>query len=68
MTHRSLARASRAPHMRAALLALVAIACSPDRILQVEDIDVALPPAVEGATALPSLLAGAFGDFGTAYN
>ena len=68
MTHRSLARASRAPHMRAALLALVAIACSPDRILQVEDIDVALPPAVEGATALPSLLAGAIGDFGTAYN
>jgi hypothetical protein len=54
--------------MRAALIALVAVACSPDRILQVEDIDVALPPAVQGATALPSLLAGAIGDFGTAYN
>ena len=53
---------------RAALLALGAVACSPDRILEVEDIDVALPPAVQGATALPSLLAGAIGDFGTAYN
>ncbi|HJU68493.1 MAG TPA: hypothetical protein VJ650_09600 [Gemmatimonadaceae bacterium] len=54
--------------MRAVLLALVAVACSPDRILQVEDIDVALPPSVQGAEALPSLLAGAIGDFGTAYN
>jgi starch-binding outer membrane protein, SusD/RagB family len=54
--------------MRAALIALVAVACSPDRILQVEDIDVALPPSVQGAEALPSLLAGAIGDFGTAYN
>jgi hypothetical protein len=53
---------------RVALLALVAVACSPDRILQVEDIDVALPPAVQDSTALPSLLAGAIGDFGTAYN
>lgn len=68
MTHRSLARTLRAAHMRAAFLALAAVACSPDRILQVEDIDVALPPAVEGPTALPSLLAGAIGDFGTAYN
>jgi hypothetical protein len=68
MTHRSLARTSRARHTGTALLALVALACSPDRILQVEDIDVALPPAVEGAAALPSLLAGAIGDFGTAYN
>ena len=53
---------------RTALLAVTAVACSPDRILQVEDIDVALPPAVQGVTALPSLLAGAIGDFGTAYN
>ena len=53
---------------RAALLAVIAVACSPDRILQVEDIDVALPPAVQGVEALPSLLAGAIGDFGTAYN
>ncbi len=68
MTHRRFARTSRAAHMRAALIALVAVACSPDRILQVEDIDVALPPSVQGAEALPSLLAGAIGDFGTAYN
>ena len=64
-------RLMRTPHaarMRVALLALVAVACSPDRILEVEDIDVALPPSIEGATALPSLLAGAIGDFGTAYN
>lgn len=53
---------------RAALLAGIAMACSPDRILQVEDIDVALPPAVQGVEALPSLLAGVIGDFGTAYN
>lgn len=67
MTDRRFARTSRAAHMRAAL-ALVAVACSPDRILQVEDIDVARPPSVQGAEALPSLLAGAIGDFGTAYN
>jgi hypothetical protein len=53
---------------RAALLGVIAVACSPDRILQVEDIDVALPPAVQGVEALPSLLAGVIGDFGTAYN
>ena len=63
MTNRRFSRTA-----RAALLALGAVACSPDRILQVEDIDVALPPAVQGVTALPSLLAGAIGDFGTAYN
>ena len=51
------------------LLCLAAvIACSPDHILEVEDIDVALPPTIEDSTALPSLLAGAIGDFGTAYN
>jgi starch-binding outer membrane protein, SusD/RagB family len=52
-----------------AMLAVAAfMACSPDRILEVEDIDVALPPAVQDSSALPSLLAGAIGDFGTAYN
>jgi hypothetical protein len=63
MTNRGYSRTA-----RAALLAVVAVACSPDRILQVEDIDVALPPAVAGVEALPSLLAGVIGDFGTAYN
>lgn len=52
---------------RLMLVAAVA-ACSPDDILDVDDIDVALPGAVEDSTALPSLLAGAIGDFGTAYN
>jgi hypothetical protein len=50
----------------AAVLALAA--CSPDEILEVEDIDVALPEAVQDATALPSILAGAIGEFGVAYN
>ncbi len=50
----------------AAILALAA--CSPDEILEVEDIDVALPEAVNDATALPSILAGAIGEFGVAYN
>ena len=63
MTNRRFSRTA-----RVALLALGAVACSPDRILEVEDIDVALPPAVQGVTALPSLLAGAIGDFGTAFN
>ena len=68
MSDRRFAPTLRAAHMRAALLAFVATACSPDRILEVEDIDVAQPPAVQGPTALPSLLAGAIGDFGTAFN
>jgi hypothetical protein len=68
MTTNRFTNALRGTRVRAALLALAAVACSPDRILQVEDIDVAQPPAVEGIEALPSLLAGAIGDFGTAYN
>ena len=50
----------------AAILALAA--CSPDEILEVEDIDVALPEAVQDATALPSILAGAIGEVGVAFN
>jgi hypothetical protein len=48
--------------------ALALAACSPDEILEVEDVDVAPPEAVEDVTALPSLLAGAIGEFGFAYN
>ncbi len=60
---------SRARWKTGRLLCLAAlVACSPDDILDVEDIDVALPPTIEDSTALPSLLAGAIGDFGTAYN
>jgi hypothetical protein len=47
---------------------LMLAACSPDDILEVEDIDVALPEAVQDETALPSVLAGAIGEFGFAYN
>lgn len=51
----------------AALLALTA-ACSTDKILQVTDPDVALPSALAGPSALPTLRAGAIGDFGVAFN
>jgi starch-binding outer membrane protein, SusD/RagB family len=52
----------------AAVAALVGVGCSPDEILDVEDIDVALPEAVQDAAALPAVLAGAIGNFGVAYN
>ncbi len=54
----------------AAVVALAAavVACSPDEILEVEDIDVARPEAVQDASALPAVLAGAIGNFGVAYN
>jgi hypothetical protein len=44
------------------------ISCSPDEILDVEDIDVALPGTVQDSAALSSVLAGAVGNFGHAYN
>lgn len=44
------------------------IACSPDDILEVEDIDVAKPEQVTNAEALPAALAGALGNFGSALN
>jgi starch-binding outer membrane protein, SusD/RagB family len=68
MISRRFAPTLRSAHLKTALVALVAMACSADEILEVEDIDVAQPPSVEGPTALPSLLAGAIGDFGTAFN
>ena len=49
-------------------LAGLVIACSPDEILDVKDIDVALPESVADSTAVPALLAGALGNFGSAYN
>ena len=48
--------------------AAVLIGCDTDRILQVEDPDVARPEALQGAAALPTLRAGAIGNFGVAYN
>ena len=46
----------------------VLIACNTDDILQVTDPDVARPEALQGATAIPTLRAGAIGNFGVAYN
>jgi hypothetical protein len=48
--------------------AAVLISCDTDKILQVEDPDVARPEALQGAAALPTLRAGAIGNFGVAYN
>ncbi len=52
----------------AAVAVAVLIACDTDKILQVEDPDVARPEALQGAAALPTLRAGAIGNFGVAYN
>jgi hypothetical protein len=49
-------------------LVLAFAACSPDEILEVEDIDVAFPEVVADSTALPNILAGAIGEFGFAFN
>src|SRR2546423_3092341 len=46
----------------------LALACNTDRILQVTDPDVARPEALQGVAALPTLRAGAVGNFGVAYN
>ena len=46
----------------------LAMACSADQILDVEDIDVASPGSVSDPAALPAVLAGAIGDFGVSYN
>ena len=59
--------------MTPALLAAVAIAvglvaCNSDKLLKVTDPDVALPGALAGVGALPTLRAGAIGNFGVAYN
>lgn len=61
-------RAARSLMVAAALLAAPLLACSTDKVLQVEDPDVARPQAVSDSSALPALLAGAIGDFGVAYN
>ena len=64
MTHMS-------SHLRRALVlgALTGlVACSPDEILDVDDIDVARPESVQDSVALPAVLAGAIGNFGAALN
>lgn len=52
----------------AAVLAAALVACNSDKILKVTDPDVALPTALAGRGALPTLRAGAIGNFGAAYN
>jgi starch-binding outer membrane protein, SusD/RagB family len=64
---------SRGPRLTAARIGAVAaaavlIACDTDKVLQVTDPDVARPEALQGAAALPTLRAGAIGNFGVAYN
>jgi len=71
MTDRSLTRRVGGRTVAALLgafaLSLI-VACDADQILDVEDIDVAVPESVDDPTALPSILAGAVGDFGAAWN
>lgn len=50
------------------VVAATVIACNTSDILKVNDPDVARPSALEGAAALPTLRAGAIGNFGVAYN
>jgi len=52
----------------AAVAAAALVACNTDEVLQVTDPDVARPESLQGATALPTLRAGAIGNFGVAYN
>ncbi|HMC54350.1 MAG TPA: hypothetical protein VKH19_04205 [Gemmatimonadaceae bacterium] len=72
MTHTRINRLTRlarpAVLARTVGLAALLVACSTDQILDVTDIDVAKPEVLTGPTALPSLLAGAIGTFGSAYN
>jgi hypothetical protein len=61
---------ARMGRMRLTALAVLstALACNTDKILQVTDPDVARPDALVGAAAIPTLRAGAVGNFGVAYN
>ena len=61
------ARRWRAPVLAVGIVAAAA-ACSLDRLLSVEDPDVATPGSLTGEDALPVLLAGALGDFQLAFS
>ena len=50
------------------IVAVILIACSSEKFLAVTDPDVARPTALTGVGAIPTLRAGAIGDFGVAYN
>src|ERR1700682_2105993 len=60
----------RTGRMRVASVVVLAtaLACNSDKFLQVTDPDVAKPGDLQGAVALPTLRAGAVGNFGVAYN
>lgn len=70
MKNASLACGRLAVTARKALPFLIvgAFACDSEKLLQVTDPDVARPEALEGVSAIPTLRAGALGDFGVAYN
>jgi hypothetical protein len=51
-----------------ALGGLLVSACSVDNLLEVEDFEVATPESLENPSALPTLVAGAIGDFQVAYS
>lgn len=52
----------------AAALVALAAACNTDKILSVTDPDVARPGSLTGASAIPTIRAGAVGDFGVAFD
>jgi hypothetical protein len=54
--------------LAATVLTVGLVACNSDKLLKVTDPDVALPGALAGVGALPTLRAGAIGNFGVAYN
>ena len=69
MLDRHILRRRMAPALlAAAVLAVGVVACNSDKLLKVTDPDVALPKALAGLGALPTLRAGAIGNFGVAYN
>jgi hypothetical protein len=50
------------------VVAVTTMACNTEQLLKVNDPDVARPEALTGVAALPTLRAGAIGNFGVAYN
>ena len=50
------------------VFAATTLACNTEKLLVVNDPDVARPQALTGVAALPTLRAGAIGNFGVAYN
>lgn len=58
----------RIPAAAIALLAFGLTACDSEKVLEVQDPDVATPPSLEGAAALGVVHAGAIGDFQLGYS